>query len=99
MSNFATTLAEELRAAMLDLEVLHPNPKRPDQFSERKSEVLFKIEQVTLMLEGNFNIIKPPTPKPASPTKKRPTVIEDAKGNVVKVDFKARHAVKRSPDS
>jgi len=99
MSNFATTLAEELRAAMLDLEVLHPNPKRPDQFAERKSEVLFKIEQVTLMLEGNFNIVKPPEPRPnQNPTSKRPSVIKDAKGNVVQVDFKARHAVRKPRD-
>jgi hypothetical protein len=94
--SFASTIAGELRRALQDLDRLTPHLRKPELYHETKSEIRFTLEQACLLLEGNFDIVRPPEPKPAGGAK-RPYVIEDRNGNVVRVDFKARRRIETPP--
>jgi len=94
--SFASTIAGELRRALQELDRLTPELKNPERYHERKSEIRFTIEQSCLLLEGHFDIIKPPEPK-APGGAKRPHVIQDRNGNVVQVDFKNRRRIDKPP--
>lgn len=94
--SFANTIAAELRLAVRDLDRLTLTHRDPEKYHILKSEIRNRLDQSALMLEGNFDIVMP-EPKPAGGAR-RPTVIKDARGNVIQVDFKARRALKSPAD-
>ena len=95
--SFATTIAGELRAALKLLDRLTPELRDPERYHERKSDIRYKVEQAALMLEGHFDIVRPPEPKKAGGAR-RPYLIQDRNGNVVHVDFKHRRKLAPPPE-
>ena len=81
--------AERLRELIGDAKRL--SGTNPERFHEQRSDLITGLSQVADMLEGNFSIESDaPQPKPRQVQVPKAPVIKSAKGNVVKVDFKAR---------